>query len=74
MCYTFIGVRDGGSGQGGAWKTMEIRANASKNKQNLARFITEYRLNSGNFITILKKNSGKLSTAPWKASAPYAYV
>jgi hypothetical protein len=44
-------------------KIKKIRADLSQN-----------RLNSGNFITILPKNYGKLSTAPWKASAPYAYV
>jgi hypothetical protein len=47
---------------------MEIRANARKNQEN---DLSEIRLNSG--IIILHKNSGKLSTAPWKASAPYAY-
>jgi hypothetical protein len=31
-------------------------------------------LNLGYLITIIHKNSGKLSTAAWKASAPYVYV
>jgi hypothetical protein len=44
-------------------KIKKIRADLSENT-----------LKSGYFITILHKNSGKLSTAPWKASAPYAYV
>jgi hypothetical protein len=48
---------------GKCWeKIKKIRADLSEN-----------RLNSGNFITILHKNSGKLSTAPWKSSAPYTY-
>jgi hypothetical protein len=41
--------------------------------KNILADLSENRLNSGNFMTILHKNSGKLSTAPWKASAPYAY-
>jgi hypothetical protein len=47
-----------------------------KNQENSGRFnLSEnIMLKSGYFITILHKNSGKLSTAPLKASAPYAYA
>jgi hypothetical protein len=58
---------------GKPWKFGQMLGKIKKTRAgfNLSENIM---LKSGYFITILHKNSGKLSTAPLKASAPYAYA